>query len=125
MREVLDNLQMTAIWPKTCLWINETSYTGQAYQCNNASVTDSCKPCWLSAEFPCGSEMDYSFLDDGCPLFGYYPWIGSSLGRRRKLVSSRSLKLEGPGVSFANVATRAIEGFAGTFALPNNNVSCA
>jgi hypothetical protein len=65
--------------------------------------------------------MDHSFLEDGCNAYGYYPW-GPSF-KRRRLASSRSLKFDGPGINFASAATRAIEGFAGTFALPNNNVS--
>jgi hypothetical protein len=121
MTEVLENLDMTKIWPKTCLWITSTYYTEKAYQCSKQNVSDTCFPCWLSP-FPCGFEFEYSFVDGGCSLYDYYPWVGQSFRRRRRLTSSRLLKLEGPGVNLASAETRAIEGYAGTFALPSNNV---
>jgi hypothetical protein len=115
-REILEELNMTTIWPPNCVWVSDGYYQGELYQCRRPNVTDRCIPCWQSS-YTCGWNGDYSFMQEGCDGFGYYPWMPELM---RRLTSSRSLQQ----AVFTNAsdATRAIEGYAGTMAFPNNKV---
>jgi hypothetical protein len=134
---ILEKLNMTTIWPDTCLWINQTYYTealasggepwGLAYHCEPQLVSDSCIPCWRSS-YGCGYTFNYSFWDAlyaGCG--SYEPWRRFDRRRRDAMITALTdgnrASLSTPTFPTASAASRAIEGYAGTFALPGNTVS--
>jgi hypothetical protein len=123
------------------------------YNTTVQKTTDTCFPCASSsygcqasssygpdgdALFFCGQAQNKFPADfystDYCP--GECVFVGNASippytppytppTRKRRLASVRALQQERPGSSnpFAEGGTRAFEGYAGTLALPNNNVS--
>jgi hypothetical protein len=133
---ILEKLNMTTIWPDTCLWTNETSYNEAlgtepwtiAYHCSPQLVSDTCIPCWRTS-YGCGYAFDYSFWKDYFGCGSVAPWSREvPLRRRRSAAASAPMdgnRASTPTFPKASAASRAIEGYAGTFALPGNTVSAA
>jgi hypothetical protein len=143
---IIDKLNLTTIWPLDCYWISaEICYNvgGLSYNETVAKTTDRCFPCAASSYgcsgpdgdglFFCGQAenkfpAEYygtNYCPGGCTFVGtpgnytppYMPPYMPTSGRRMLQQNSAS------STPFATGGTRAFEGYAGTFALPNNNVS--
>jgi hypothetical protein len=109
---------MTTIWPEDCLWISEDVYERQAYNQTLQLTNHTCVPCEQTSR-GCNVTYDCGFVTEYCENDGCEYTLNGP-GRRR--AAFRKL-LQRQGSSAAQAGTQAIEGFAGTLALPNNNVS--
>jgi hypothetical protein len=131
---VIQELNLTTIWPEDCVWISdEVCYANGTsedfYNVTLQSVSDTCLPCGQSS-YGCGSSPNNCgqltnkfpeefYGDNYCP--GGCTFAPGSSYHRRRLASSRAL-LQNNGRPAAQAGTRAFEGFAGTLVLPNNAV---
>jgi hypothetical protein len=116
---------MTTIWPPECLWINQTVYVDELYCCIEQSITDTCSPCAQSS-YGCGPQytFEYNFTIETnrtyCPGKDFdCPFPARRHAAFRKLMEDSKKKAKPKG----EAGTTWAEGYAGTFALPSNNVS--